>query len=478
MDGKRLALVTLLVSGVVWSVSASAGNRVSVGGTWEGEYTCGQGETGMELEVEEESGQLRAAFSFYEPSAGPEDPKGRFLLEGEVEEDGTVDLDPEEWIDRPTGFSMIGLEGEMKEGGDTFAGDVTGAGSSCTAFTVERKGGPDSVGDLEGDENDEESEEADEDAVKPVETEGFVSDFHEEHAGEVVFSDEPIPREEHGDFEPKSTFELGEPIYTRTFLEESLGNVLRKRDLECLEKSGPQNDMRMEMHFQIGDAPESDWIQVLESAYFGKDEFGRTTTNDFKGHSMTGTPDAEPEVMPPDKPMFHTFSSEVLSKLEPGENELTLHAKAMCETAERPDGDYQRGVTEKVASGSLTLKIEDADQKKQFWDERGPKLPEPKHSDQEQIAEAAEKRLREKWSNEEVLRVVTTDAHWDVKSHRFTGQPVRRDVEAMALVKRKDNGVCRVFYITIRQGHAGGGNYEEGVSIATGQYHYVPCAIE
>ncbi|MFB6373085.1 MAG: hypothetical protein ABEN55_08210, partial [Bradymonadaceae bacterium] len=113
--------------------------------------------------------------------------------------------------------------------------------------------------------------------------------------------------------------------------------------------------------------------------------------------------------------------------------------------------DYVRKKTREVASGSFTLTIQSDEKKKKFWAQYGPKLPDPQHPDQHEIADLAEKRLRAKWSDEKVHRIVTTSPAWDVKSHQWTGAPVLRKLRAIALVENKQDGHCRAVYLTLRQ---------------------------
>lgn len=470
MGSKRLAALIVVVLGFGWTGTARADDGASAAGTWEGQYTCGQGPTGMKLRVRETDGNLRAVLAFHEHPSGPDVPSGKFFLDGETDSDGSVTLDPVKWLDRPRGFDMIGLDGELTDDGDGFDGEVTGAGNACSTFSLERKGGPDSVEAF-----DVEVEDSEGSGFEPVDDQGFHSDFHKKHAGEIVFSSEPIPKEDHSDVTAETTFELGDAIYHRSFFEQSMGNTMRARDLNCEGEPTPSNDLTMTMYIQIGDAPREDWIEANKPLYFSEDEFDTWTSTPYYNDSLTGTEDREPTES--DNAMYDTFAGKVLPSLDPGAHELTFHAIARCMRAERASGGSKHGATREVASGTIELEIESADQKQQFWAERGPRLPDAEHPDQETIAPAAKQRLDAKWSNEDVLRIVTTDSDWKVTTNERTGEPVRRSVPAKALVEKKKDGVCRLFEITIRQAYADD-DFRDDVTIATGGFTVVPCAIE
>ncbi|MFB6373084.1 MAG: hypothetical protein ABEN55_08205 [Bradymonadaceae bacterium] len=325
MNRKNLAVWLIVVLTLGASGPANAGNDVTVAGTWEGTYTCEQGRTAVTLRAVETDDTIEA---FRPLPSGPDVPSGRFVLEGEPSSGESVDLAPKEWLERPEGFSMIGLDGSVSADGNTFEGELTGAGDKCTSFSLQRKGGPDSVDELDVDtresqETSSETEDSADDRFEPVDDRGFHTDFHKKHVGEIVFSSTPIPKDDHSDFSPEHSFKLGEPIYHRTFLKASMGNLMRNRDYACRGTSQPSANLTMQLHIQIGDAPKSDWIEISQPLQFSQREFDTWTSTAYLGQSLSGTPEDAPYTVPSDQHLFTTFSSKVLPKLSSGDTPHT-----------------------------------------------------------------------------------------------------------------------------------------------------------
>ncbi|MFN0253423.1 MAG: hypothetical protein ACKV2T_41520 [Kofleriaceae bacterium] len=80
---------------------------------WTGRYECGQGVTAVHLTLDvEPSGRARAIFDFGPLADNPTVPNGSFRLIGKATPaDDAIDvwLRPEEWIDRPPGYEMVGI---------------------------------------------------------------------------------------------------------------------------------------------------------------------------------------------------------------------------------------------------------------------------------------------------------------------------------------------------------------------------------
>lgn len=108
---------------------------------WEGAYDCGQGFTGLSMTIEAidggEPGAVTATFDFYAAPQNPGVPSGSYLMEGEYA-DGRLGLEGVEWVERPDGYEMVGIESdpEVLLRPNVFGGRVTN--SSCTAFILQR----------------------------------------------------------------------------------------------------------------------------------------------------------------------------------------------------------------------------------------------------------------------------------------------------------------------------------------------------
>lgn len=108
-------------------------------GSWTGTYTCVQGLTRLELDIDagDGPGEVTATFSFSAHPSNPDVPTGSFAMAGTAtEEDGLV-LEPGAWIDRPGRFETVGLTAPLPSPPDRMTGTVEGA-SACTTFEVTR----------------------------------------------------------------------------------------------------------------------------------------------------------------------------------------------------------------------------------------------------------------------------------------------------------------------------------------------------
>ncbi len=101
-------------------------------GTWKGSYSCPQGDTPARLVVIR-SGDATTAVLSFDVTTRVTPGRGRFRLSAAGTADA-VTLRPTEWIDRPPGYSMIGLTGAIV--GKEFNGKVTTPG--CTTFAFRR----------------------------------------------------------------------------------------------------------------------------------------------------------------------------------------------------------------------------------------------------------------------------------------------------------------------------------------------------
>jgi hypothetical protein len=102
---------------------------------WQGQYTCGQGLTGLTLAMTTDlSGQVQALFHFYGIPQNPTVPDGCFMMSGSVQARHLVLL-PGEWRKHPANYVSVGLTGDF--GADErLAGTITGPG--CTVFMLSR----------------------------------------------------------------------------------------------------------------------------------------------------------------------------------------------------------------------------------------------------------------------------------------------------------------------------------------------------
>lgn len=109
-------------------------------GTWEGRYTCAQGETGAKLTIEAvDDSTLRMQFEFFPLPENPDAKSGAYVLLGAYSGERLV-FQQEEWIDQPENYVMVDLEvtSELEEGMSELNGTMLT--DSCGALAVSRTG--------------------------------------------------------------------------------------------------------------------------------------------------------------------------------------------------------------------------------------------------------------------------------------------------------------------------------------------------
>lgn len=92
---------------------APATNSLPAHTVWDGRYECAQGVTALKLTLDiEPDGRARAIFDFGPLADNPTLPNGSFRMRGTAKPvDDAIDihLQPDEWIDRPDNYEMVGL---------------------------------------------------------------------------------------------------------------------------------------------------------------------------------------------------------------------------------------------------------------------------------------------------------------------------------------------------------------------------------
>jgi hypothetical protein len=109
-------------------------------GDWTGRYICNQGVTALNLVIQKTAGTsaITATFSFGPPPENPEVPKGSYVMRGSYDQKARrVVLKGDRWLDRPSGYEMVGLDGHVVIEGDKIAGRVPDM-FGCTDFEVRR----------------------------------------------------------------------------------------------------------------------------------------------------------------------------------------------------------------------------------------------------------------------------------------------------------------------------------------------------
>jgi hypothetical protein len=129
----------LLLAGL--AVAAPAAAQEALLGRWVGGYVCGQGETGLVLQVDRlPEGGAAALFHFWPPPGNPAAAEGCFEMRAEAGkgDPGALSLRAGRWLLRPEGYLTVDLHGRIDASGTRFEGSVDGPG--CGGFVLRRGG--------------------------------------------------------------------------------------------------------------------------------------------------------------------------------------------------------------------------------------------------------------------------------------------------------------------------------------------------
>ena len=100
-------------------------------GTYKGSYFPGQGETGLTLTVFKQEGEYKALFDFYNLPGRTNSKSGKYYMTVVYnEETETYSFKGSEWIDKPSSYVFVALEGKLD-------GDIL-SGEGPTKFSVTR----------------------------------------------------------------------------------------------------------------------------------------------------------------------------------------------------------------------------------------------------------------------------------------------------------------------------------------------------
>ncbi|MCU0544409.1 MAG: hypothetical protein MUE44_19910 [Oscillatoriaceae cyanobacterium Prado104] len=114
-------------------------------GTWEGTYVCGQGLTRFKLAIAANStAEIDAVFTFFAHPRNPSVPSGSFRMVGTYtsfnspEIPGLLELKATTWINRPSGYLTVNLQGNVFTSEKRIIGEVTSSG--CSKFDLIKTG--------------------------------------------------------------------------------------------------------------------------------------------------------------------------------------------------------------------------------------------------------------------------------------------------------------------------------------------------
>jgi hypothetical protein len=96
-------------------------------GEWNGDYTCGQGRTGLTLSLEvSQTDGIQGTFKFYSVESNPGVPSGSYRVSGNLNQHGYLILRGVQWIKRPSEYIMVDVTGVLGPRENTLGGKICG----------------------------------------------------------------------------------------------------------------------------------------------------------------------------------------------------------------------------------------------------------------------------------------------------------------------------------------------------------------
>lgn len=142
-DGRALLIALLFIFASMLAHNSHANAQaLQAGQIWQGTYECAQGTTNFKLEV---NFAQKAGVSFWgnallDVSAvfvfNKGDLNGAFEMKGQYQPlTKSLELNPSQWIQRPPGYRMVGMKGNIGADGVTLTGRITQL-SGCRDFSL------------------------------------------------------------------------------------------------------------------------------------------------------------------------------------------------------------------------------------------------------------------------------------------------------------------------------------------------------
>jgi hypothetical protein len=119
--------------------TTASGDLAPLIGSWSGEYTCLQGETGLRMTIEAaDETSVQVVFEFFPVPENPSAETGSFEMIGAFSGD-QLQFKQQKWIDQPSGYQMVDLvvTSPVEPGMNVLSGDVEFEG--CKGFSVRRE---------------------------------------------------------------------------------------------------------------------------------------------------------------------------------------------------------------------------------------------------------------------------------------------------------------------------------------------------
>jgi hypothetical protein len=271
-----------------------------------------------------------------------------------------------------------------------------------------------------------------------VVTDGFTSPIHEKYSNKIVFASktEHLAFKEEIETEFKSEFNLGELIYFRVFLDNSLINYLSPIVKETDELKGQNSTFKMVFYIDnvIIENLKNDNISLTE---FSSSEKGTRTT--FKG-AFKSEYDADDMI---GKDVFKEMIRIQEAKLTPGKHELRMEIVPIYLDPVNSTNTVKGNV---VASGSITLNVKEV-----IINPADPNvcMPLAVKSDPALEAKMSKYYFNEFKSTCDVVKIYSDN--WVIEKNNLTGVNMSRHIDAYFGYKATNGACYKQLYIVSQE---------------------------
>jgi hypothetical protein len=286
----------------------------------------------------------------------------------------------------------------------------------------------------------------------------------QKHAGKVVFSSAPIPRDGADDSAAYTSYTLGEPLFMRYWGKDSPHN---------LQPCDQHSVRTLHLYADVNGAAASRPIEQLAS--FGSYEVsgelvierGMSSLSNELEHAFTSPTTFTGDRATAGEATIRTFNTKIIPMLREGENTLRIILALSC--ANDP-------VKVIVADGTLAVRVPPGAMAA-YMAKYGPRVKQSPHPENEKLVREILTHMKKKpdWNNEVLVGALVTSEAWQPVRHPDTGVLVAYEINALLfarLKKEQDPEQCRAFQMTYQRDAAGGTLYLAG----TGTSQPFPCS--
>jgi len=267
----------------------------------------------------------------------------------------------------------------------------------------------------------------------------FKVPMHAANIGKIVFSDQKLTLENTNESLLKTSFNLGDKIYGRIFLSNSVGNYMLYRADKGQTKEGETKNIR-HGYFTIY------YVDGVELTNLRGDnhDYGSQDRNTWQIFPNGDAGDSDLE-----------YAREKLNQLAPGPHTMKVEVWA-GETSSYPEADIRS--IKPLASGEFTLNVGANSKLKigKSWTD----YKEATSMDAKITAEAKKMftdHLKLKQPNMVIKAIKNTNKDWSIHRDKYN-QIEYRSLNVVAYVQ-DSQGKCWVYWGLYTQDYAGGGNY-------------------